>query len=385
MAIGFGNWRGLPELGITEFFGGKKGSVATSKKFPVNRQSVQQVAGAAYRGNAVNPVQTSNLLSRAPTAGRTPTPGTSSTTRGGGGGGEDRGGSNRPTAPDVSGAENQLRGDISSGWDSYISSLDDQFTGLAGQRTAQEGIAGSQYQQGLNSLGLQREQGLQSLEQNRASAEQNQTRNLRDISENIRNAFMAGNIYLGSRGAGDSSSANQYSYALNKMGTQQRSGVMNETATILADIDARSNDLNNIYNTEVNNLEQGKNQQMQEIASWFSDAQNQLAGLKSQGQLGKSQDLASLSKNVLDRAIAEVNQINQYVLNKRQMLDQWAMGMSDNINSLKSNLEATSRFNPQLPQASNIFASPSVENPSNTRAYGGGLFDDERAPNRLFG
>jgi len=246
-------------------------------------------------------------------------------------------------------------------------------------------MANSQYQQGLGSLNLQREQGLQSLGQNRTSAEQNQTRSLRDVSENIRNAFMAGNIFLGSRGAGDSSAADQYSYALNKMGTQQRSGVMNETANILADINARETNLNNIYNTEVNNLSEAKNQQVQQIAMWFNDAQNQLASLKSQGQLGKSQDLQALSKSLLDQAIQSLNDINQQAVTKKQALDTWAMRVSDNISTLKSTMQQVSEISPNLPQATDIFGQPVVAQ-GNRNAYAYNYSgEDERDRNNLFG
>ena len=255
-------------------------------------------------------------------------------------------------------------------------SLDSQLSGLSGQRSAQESMANSQYQQGLGSLNLQREQGLQSLGQNRTSAEQNQTRSLRDVSENI---------FLGSRGAGDSSAADQYSYALNKMGTQQRSGVMNETANILADINARETNLNNIYNTEVNNLSEAKNQQVQQIAMWFNDAQNQLASLKSQGQLGKSQDLQALSKSLLDQAIQSLNDINQQAVTKKQALDTWAMRVSDNISTLKSTMQQVSEISPNLPQATDIFGQPVVaQGNRNAYAYNYGG-EDERDRNNLFG
>jgi len=380
MAIGFGSWRGLPELSITEFFGGKKGSVQTARKYPINRTTANQIAT-----QAVSPYNTtgSNLLSRSNT------PSTSVTT----GGGVPRNTTpnvmpretDRSTPESIDESARRLRGDISSGWDNYVRSLDSQLSGLSGQRLAQESMANSQYQQGLGSLNLQREQGLQSLGQNRTSAEQNQTRSLRDVSENIRNAFMAGNIFLGSRGAGDSSAADQYSYALNKMGTQQRSGVMNETANILADINARETNLNNIYNTEVNNLSEAKNQQVQQIAMWFNDAQNQLASLKSQGQLGKSQDLQALSKSLLDQAIQSLNDINQQAVTKKQALDTWAMRVSDNISTLKSTMQQVSEISPNLPQATDIFGQPVVaQGNRNAYAYNYGG-EDERDRNNLFG
>lgn len=371
-----GNW-GLPEFGISELFGGKKSSLSSA---PTNQSNLQSYIANNF-SNPTTTYKAPTTTYKAPTPTKVPTGGGG----GGGGGGDGQPKQpNQPTFNPIEDQQKQLRRDISSGWDSYINSLDAQLEGLSGQRVAQEGIAGSQYQQGANTLGLQREQGLQSLGQNRTEAEQNQARNLRDISESIRNAFMAGNIYLGSRGAGDSSAADQYSYALNKMGTQQRSGVMNETANIMADINSRETNLNNIYNTETNNLAEQKNQQIQQITTWFNDAQNQISNMKSQGQLGKSQDLATVSRSVLDQAINHLNQINQTAINKKQALDQWAMGVSDNINSLKSNMQQASQISMNLPQATDIFGQPRVSQSTQAYNYGGyGGYDEDK--NKLFG
>jgi len=80
---------------------------------------------------------------------------------------------------------------------------------------------------------------VQQFENQRGEVEKNQVKTLRDLSENVRNSFMAGNVYLGARGAGDSSASNQYAYALTKMGSKQRADIMNNTSGIMGDIDNR--------------------------------------------------------------------------------------------------------------------------------------------------
>lgn len=277
------------------------------------------------------------------------------------------------------------RDEISSGWDSYIRGLDSQLSGLSTQRGAQEGIVNSQYSQGVNSLGLQRDQGMQALDQDRQAAQQNQVSNLRDISSNIRNAFQAGNVYLGSRGAGDSSAANQYSYALNKMGTQQRSDVMNNTANIMADVDARETNLRNIFDTETRNLDLKKNEQVQQIAVWFADAQNQIKGLQNEGKLKKSQDLQSVSKDLLNQAIAKVNQIEAEAKSRRQILDQWALNNSSTIQEARSKIEAMSIFDPSYAQAQSIQGVPTMGATGGAVNYGGGGSSYEEDRNNLFG
>jgi len=295
---------------------------------------------------------------------------------------------NNSSKSSTSSQTDALKNSISSGWDSYINSLNDQLGGLSNQRSSQEGIVNSQYNQGVNDLGLQLQQGNQSLDQNKTSAMNNQTSNLRDISSNIRNAFQAGNVYLGTRGAGDSSAGDQYSYALNKMGTQQRSDVMNNTANILADIDARGTNLKNIYDTEIKNLGEKKNQGIQQVAQWFAEAQNQIRNLQSQGKLQKSQDLNNLSKDLLNRAFAEIDKVNSGITQQQQALDQWASGVANDLTSAKSSLSSTSDVAYNMPQAQQINSAPVVDSNGNMSAnyYGGGNYgSNEKNKNSLFG
>jgi hypothetical protein len=271
---------------------------------------------------------------------------------------------------------------IESKWDNYIRGLDDQLAGLSGTRSSREAIAESQYNQGVNTLGLQKTQGMQNLEASRAGAEQNQVKNLRDISSNIRNAFLAGNIYLGTRGAGDSSAANQYSYALNRMGTKQRSDVMSDTANILADINARTENLNNVYNTEVNNLSEQKNRQMQDIASWFYDAQAQIRAAQEQGVFNKAQDLQSVSRTLLDNAINRMNQLNTYILNKKAKLDDWVTSNDNVLKNARAKLETEATPNYTLPVGREIKVTPTVTPGGSFGYYPGGAFSSEPTKKR---
>jgi len=276
--------------------------------------------------------------------------------------------------------QGQIRNEISAGWDQYINSLNDQIGGLQSQRGAQEATIGSQYGQGVNQLNLQKEQGLQDLGKQKESAQQNQVKNLRDISSNIKNSFMAGNNYLGSMGAGDSSAANQYAFALTKMGTQQRSDVMQNTANIINDIQGRETNLNNVYNSEINNLGFERDQAINGVAQWFADAQNQIKQMQAQGQLNKSQDLANLSKDIYNQALKRLDDVNSYAQQKQAALDQWAINQSTNINQVKQNLAAVSNVSYNQPQAQGLVGTPSVDSSGNmiTPRFFGGTNEKDR-------
>lgn len=258
--------------------------------------------------------------------------------------------------------ENQVRGEINTGYDQYFSSLDDILNnGLPQQQAAQSNIANSQFDQGVNTLDLQKTQGTADLNKQSAMAEQSQAKTLGDIASNLRNSFMAGNVYLGARGAGDSSAANQYSYALTKMGSQQRGDVMSQFNNIQNDINDRATRLGEIYNSQVKDLGFQRDQQINSIASWFAEQQNALKQAKAQGQLSRGQDLASLSQNLLNVALQRLQTVQAEASNKQSALEQWAMNNSQNIGQLKQNLGQVSQVSYNHPTAQPILGAPQVD------------------------
>lgn len=277
-----------------------------------------------------------------------------------------------------------IRNSISGGWDSYLGGLGGMLTGLEGQRSAQEGIAGNQYDQGYNTLTNQRDIGVNDLNSDRTETQQNQAKTLRDLSSNIRNSFMAGNIYLGSRGAGDSSAANQYSYALTKLGNRQRSDVMGQTSNIMNDINDREFQLKNTYDTSIKNLQSERDAKINQIAEWFNGAQNQIKQAIAEGGLNKSQDLANLSKDILTRSLTAIDRINEDVRNRQSALESWAMSNSDTIQQLRSNMGQIANFTPQLPGYQPVTGTPQVDSTGNLRVPAGfGSGADEKKD--LFG
>ncbi len=255
----------------------------------------------------------------------------------------------------------QVRSDINSVYDAYLGSLDQMLNqGLPSQRSSQEGVARGNFGTNQADLSGQLTQGLNTLGGQREAVIQNQAKNLRELAANMRNSFLAGNIYLGSQGAGDSSAANQYSYALTQLGNKQRGDITSNTAGILDQINSRESNLQTIYNTETNKLKSGLDAQIAQIGSWFADAQNQLRQAQASGQLNKSQDLANLSKTMLNQALNALNSAQQQAQQRSAALDQWAMNNSQTIQGLKQNFASVAQFNPTLPTAQPITGTPSI-------------------------
>lgn len=239
----------------------------------------------------------------------------------------------------------QARGNINTGYDQYFAGLDEQLnTDLPTQRTAQEGMVGSQLSSGMGTLEGQKTEGLADLNVERRKTESGQAKSLQDLAENIRGLFQAGKVNLGSRGAGDSSAADQYAYAIAKMGTKSRGAVLAQTKEIQTQINDKEFKLKNIYNTSIKELQASTDQKNYEIANWFSQAQQQIKDMKAQGQLGQGQDLASLSQQALTMAQNKLMIAQTDAKDRRNALDSWAMSNSENITQLKGNLAKVSQY-----------------------------------------
>lgn len=234
----------------------------------------------------------------------------------------------------------QIKNEINSAWDSYLSSLQstaDQY--LPEQVTAQQGVVNTQYDNSVNQVNTQK------------------AKSLRDITSNMRNAFQAGNAYLGTRGAGDSSAANQYQYALSKDAAKQ------------------TGQLNEFVNGQLNNLTSQRDTQMQQIAQWFSQQQMAIKQQIASGQLQRSQDIATLSKQALDQAIQWKNQVEAQATNTYNGLLSWAASNSTNVSQLTQNIS-------QIPQVMGQFNMNQM-NGRNMPAAGYGYNSNERLD--LFG
>lgn len=281
--------------------------------------------------------------------------------------------------------EDQMRGQIDSGYNNYFSELDNMLGGLDTQRQAQENIANNSFQGNLTDLGLQREQNLNELGTQERKTEESQVKTLKDISSNIRNLMQAGNTYLGSRGAGDSSAVNQYGYALTKLGSQQRGDVMGQTRQILSDIGDRKSRLDNIYMQEKSRLTTEKDNAIQGVASWFADAQNQLRQAKAQGQLNKSQDLQALTTNLYNQAVQQLTNIQNQTAQRQAQLESWALNNSKSLAEAKTNLAGIAQYSAPTQSYSPISGTPRFDQSGNMAVDfrgGVGTQDDER---RLFG
>jgi hypothetical protein len=349
-----GTLAGAPELGISEMF---KPSTVKAADNPSSNSS-------GDLGSQINSLYWQGAANNAANKGTTP-PGQvlgAATT-----GGNTSGGTSQPSYADI------MTGQINSGYNDYFNSLDQMLNNtLPAQQTAQNNIAQNSYDTSMTDLGLQKTDNQNQLDIQSNKAQTGQVKTLKDISSNIRNLMQGANNYLGALGAGDSSAANQYAYALTKLGSEQYGNVKNQTAQTLQDINDKSTQLNNIYMQESTKLKGDYNNQIQEVAKWFADAQGQLIQAKAQGQLAKSQDLQTLTTNMYNQAMSALQNIQNQTASKQATLETWAASNATNINQLKSNMSQVAQYTAQNPTYSLASATPTVAPSGSTSAtYGG--------------
>lgn len=274
---------------------------------------------------------------------------------------------------DVNSRENQIRGEINSGFDQYFSGLDQLLGKIPGQRQGQEQIVQNNYNQGVSDIQAQKQSSQQDLDTSKRKSNEQQVKSLQDIADNIRNLFKTGNVMLGTRGAGDSSAADQYSYAVAKLGSKQRGDVLSQSRSIENDIADREAKLNNIVTQETAKLKTDRDNQIIQVAQYFQDKQNELIQAKAQGQLQKGQSLASLSTQLLQNAQAQLMQADANFKNQQNALISWATSNAKDINQLKTNLANVGQYNVPGIQMNQINGQPQFDAQGNLSAplYGG--------------
>lgn len=337
--------RGITE-GIAKFFGSQGSTQPTMFYNPAAAQTGQ--IGPAQYSRTTNQQPAGNVLGAVNNA-NGPVPTNT-------GGNPPPSGNPQPSAPSF---EDQQRASINSGWDAYTNSLNEQLGNLSGQQEGQNLLANQTYTSGVNQLGTQQEAGIRDVNQQQASS-------LKDLGENVRNLFTAGNINLGSRGASDSSAANQYSYAIGKMGTKAR-------GDILAQSNNRMNQLKDIYSTETNRLESEKNTRIAQISDWFNQAQSQIKGQIGQAGLNKQKDIQALSTNIYNQALQAMQGLEAETRSRRASLESWATTNAKNIGEVINNMKQIQ----QMPEFQGLQGGmPTVNSQGQPNMFGYGASQD---------
>lgn len=354
---GKGNW-GLPELGITELFGGKEQSLSDA--------TVRRITGEDEVSMSMDPT-TSSIINRGPT----PTPeattpgidytnmtidpalrealdtGEQVTT-----GTDDQG--RRTFIDPISGEERtkktpegyeemleeqrrreeellrQRREQIRGTYGPIITELDRQI-GLAPQRR-QEQIGGIE-----QLAGLQEEQAGQIAEQNIGELRSGQKEALRDLSADIRNQMQAAGRLIGNIGAGSSSATQLATEAITRSGQQRRGDV-------ISDVGERIQNVRRLASQQLNKIGQWKAGRMADLADSYTSRINELNMMKAQASSQEQRDIQDAQLRLEQDFINRVRQLDSSALEYSQTVDLWQRQRQAGLEDYASKLAMEAQY-----------------------------------------
>jgi hypothetical protein len=181
---------------------------------------------------------------------------------------------------------------ISTGYDQVLSTLDRLMGDLPNQQNIANQQVGNLYNAQNQSLNSAYQSGQAHLGQAQSDLTTQTAKSLRSLAENIRSTFGSYDNQIGAQGGGDSSatgSNGQLAFALHKVESQNRSNILSDLDSQLAD--------------NLNQLNTWKNNQILSIAQQFQQQKNQLDLQRAGANQQKLASLASYNTSLVNDAI----------------------------------------------------------------------------------
>lgn len=210
-----------------------------------------------------------------------------------------------------SSSDDKIRSSISSSFDPIFSDFDRQLGNLPGQQSSQEGLVGSLFGSQGEGIEAARARGESQLAQSRLEAKQEKATSLRDLGENLRGAFKAGNLFLGTRGASDSSAANQLGFGLQKANLRRSSDIGMQAQRIFSDINQRQEQVQLESDNAIRDLGNWRAQQLVQIQQNFAAQRSAIQSAKATAQGTKAAALANLDQQLALQAQQALQALDQ--------------------------------------------------------------------------
>lgn len=251
-----------------------------------------------------------------------------------------------PTAEQIA-AQEQAAADalarktIEANFSDYTNALNRQKTRLGETQGVLAGRIGTQYNRNVSNLNLSKQQGQENIARAQDKVRLQGAETLKDLSSNIRSAFDAGNIRLGTSGASDSSAAGQMAYALARLQNQNRADILRQGNEQLSDLDFEERQLLQTYNSELSRLEEDKNTAIQDIALDFQSKMDAINNEMVNANIDRRTALADLKIELANEALGQISgldrDINSYI---SQITSQVESGLK-NIDTTRLSMTAS--------------------------------------------
>lgn len=169
----------------------------------------------------------------------------------------------------------------------------------------------------------------------RQQLEQRQSQTLASLAEMMRKALEAGNVYLGQFGAGSSSGAERYKYALSQAAARRGADVMAQFNQMFADLQQKEADIRNTANQQINQLGTWKATQLASIADEFQQRLYDLQAMR-----------VNMSQREADYWMQRLSNIENNAKQWQNAITSWALQRQGELNNLKIQLGQMGQWSP---------------------------------------
>lgn len=241
----------------------------------------------------------------------------------------------------------QLRGQVESIYQPVFESLDRLAGLLPGWKEEKLGTIGNLYQTQLGELGGAQEAARQRLEGYRGEIRADQAQNLKALAESMRNWARAGQIQLGSWGAGSSSATPMYQYALAKEAGKRGTDIARQSSAMFNDLRMKEEDINLAYNQSKSQLDTWKTEQMGAITDWYNTQLSNIEQQKATASGEKARALASAENSLIQEAYNRLLNIQGQAQQWDAAMKEWAINRLAGIDDMKMALGQMANYSPQ--------------------------------------
>ena len=188
---------------------------------------------------------------------------------------------------------------------------------------------------------------LSEISDQRKEAEEEQRKSLRELAENTRKSFVAGNANLGRMGASDSSAAGMYSLGLTGEANQNRRTLLEKAKTLFTDIDAAEKRVKETHDLELATMDTWIKNNIQQIKDDFAENRKGILDLMENSDEYEQSDLEAMDQQNLNKAYASMQDLEGRAKSWRAMLGQWRDDTTAKMTSMKQALIDKGKFTPQ--------------------------------------
>lgn len=244
-------------------------------------------------------------------------------------------------------ALNASRSAFNNAYDPVFSQLDQMAGLIPTQQANKMNTLNNLYGSQQTELSGNMQGSLGALDTSRGQVAASKAQSIRDLQQQMNQMSKAGGMQLGSAGAGDSSAARMYNFALSKAAGQSSADVSNQANSQYAQIQGQEQQIRATYDDQLNKLATWKNEQTGAIQDWADNQLIQIRNAKLTATGQKAAALAATETGLIQNALSRIQQIDDQITSWNQGIQTWALNRMATIDDAKAKISGYGQYTSQ--------------------------------------